>query len=64
VKGFEAYFCLNATVDWMKVAQDEYKWRAFVNTVMNLRDNIKCDEFLEQLSELSHLQKVSALWSQ
>jgi hypothetical protein len=23
VKSFEACFCLNATVDWMKVAQDE-----------------------------------------
>jgi hypothetical protein len=51
VKGFEAYFCLNATVDWTNVAQDEHKWRTFVNTVMNLRGTIKCGEFLDQLSE-------------
>jgi hypothetical protein len=24
-------------VDWIGVAQDKYKWRAFVNAIMNLR---------------------------
>jgi hypothetical protein len=24
-------------VDWIHLAQDRYKWRAFVNTVMKLR---------------------------
>jgi hypothetical protein len=24
-------------IDWIKMAQDRYQWRAVVNTVMNLR---------------------------
>jgi hypothetical protein len=24
-------------VDWIGLAQDKYRWRAFVNSVMNLR---------------------------
>jgi hypothetical protein len=26
-----------SVVDWIGLAQDKYKWRALVNTVMNLR---------------------------
>jgi hypothetical protein len=26
-----------SVVDWIGVAQDRYRWRALVNTVMNLR---------------------------
>jgi hypothetical protein len=25
------------SVDWIQLAQDRYRWRAVVNTVMNLR---------------------------
>jgi hypothetical protein len=31
-------------VDWIDLAQDRYRWRALVNSVMNLRVSIKCWE--------------------
>jgi CRISPR/Cas system-associated protein Cas7 (RAMP superfamily) len=31
-----------SVVDWIGLAQDRYRWRALVNTVMNLRGSIKC----------------------
>jgi hypothetical protein len=36
-------------VDWIDVAQDRDQWRAFVKTVMNLRDSVKCWEVVEWL---------------
>jgi hypothetical protein len=34
-------------IDWIDLAQDRDQWRALVNTVMDLRNSIKCCEFLE-----------------
>jgi hypothetical protein len=31
-------------VDWTGLAQDRYRWRALVNSVMNLQVSIKCWE--------------------
>jgi hypothetical protein len=28
---------LDGDIDWIDLAQDRHRWRAFVNTVMNLR---------------------------
>jgi hypothetical protein len=49
-------------VDWIHVAQDRDKWRALVNTVMNLRAPIKYWEILEWLSDWRLLKRCSVSW--
>ena len=33
-------------MDWIELAQDRDRWQALVNTIVKLRDSIKCVEFL------------------
>jgi hypothetical protein len=47
-------------VDWIGLAQDRYRWRALVNSVMNLRVSIKCWESTEWLHNLWPLERYSA----
>jgi hypothetical protein len=34
-------------VDWIGLAQDRNRWRAVVNSVLNLRVSMKCWEIIE-----------------
>jgi hypothetical protein len=53
-----------SVVDWIGLAQDRYRWRALVNSVMNLSGSIKCRELPSGcttcgLSSGTQLQSVS-----
>jgi len=37
----------SGSMDWGDLAQDRDRWRAVVNTIMNLRCSIKCGELLD-----------------
>jgi hypothetical protein len=47
-------------VDWNHLTRDRDQWLAVVNRVMNLREPIKCGEFLDWLNDCQLLKKVSA----
>ena len=36
-------------LDWLNLSQDWDKWPVLVNTALNLRVSLKCEEFLGQL---------------
>jgi hypothetical protein len=47
-------------VDWIGLAQDRYRWRALVNSIMNLSGSRKCWETTEWLHNLWPLDWYSA----
>jgi hypothetical protein len=49
-----------SVVDWIGLAQDRYRWRALVNSVMNLRFPKKCWESTDWLHNLWPLEWYSA----
>jgi hypothetical protein len=49
-----------SVVDWIGLDQDRYRWRALVNSVMNLRILQKCWETTEWLHNLWPLEWYSA----
>jgi hypothetical protein len=48
-------------MDWIDLAQDRDRWRALVNTVMDLRSSINCREVLELAAQMATSQL--GLWS-
>jgi hypothetical protein len=41
-------------VDWIDLAQDRNRWRALVNSVLNLQGSMKCWETIEWLTSSGH----------
>jgi hypothetical protein len=50
-------------MDWIRLVRDRDKWRALVNTLMNLRVSIRRWRILEQLKDWWLLKKGSAAWN-
>jgi hypothetical protein len=46
-------------VDWIGMAQDRNRWRALVNSVLNLRDKWNAEKLLNGLSSSAQLHRVS-----
>jgi hypothetical protein len=49
-----------SVVDWISLAQDGYRWRALVNSVIKPSGSIKCWETTEWLHKLWPLEWYSA----
>jgi hypothetical protein len=49
--------------NWIQLAQNKIRWRAFVNTVMNLRVPLESRIFFDKLSD-NQLFKYRAPWSE
>jgi hypothetical protein len=51
-------------VDWIGLAQDRNRWRAILNSVLNLRGSIKCSETIDWPNIWCPLKQCSAPYSQ
>jgi hypothetical protein len=49
--------------DWIRLAQDKAQWRAFVNTLMNLRVPLR-KRLFDEVSDYQHCKEYPAPWSE